>query len=237
VAPKTRRQANEGGPRGRRGPEEPLSRVRIVSTALALVDHEGLASLSMRRLATELGVDPMAIYYYLPNKAALEDAIVEAVTIDMYMDVDSFDFSLALRDLVVAAGRMYRAALLRHPNAVYLMVVRSAPTPTALRPGDVMVGCLIRAGLSPAESVAAVDVFSIYVTASVLQQLQLSLGSEQDAHAQLRQVKEALNPAESPNLLRALAEGDLMDFEAEFEFGLQALACGFAEVAANRAAQ
>ena len=79
---KTRRSVGEGGSTRRRPPDEPLSRDRIVGAALALVDHEGLA-LCMRRLAAALGVDPMAIYYYLPNKAALEDAIVEAVNVEM----------------------------------------------------------------------------------------------------------------------------------------------------------
>ena len=188
----------------------------------------------MRRLATTLGVDPMAIYYYLPNKAALEDAIVEAVTLDMGVDATEFDLAAPLFDLVVAAGRVYRAALLRHPNAVYLMVVRAAGTPTATRPGDGMVGGLIGAGLTPAESVAAVDAFSAYVTASVLREVQRPGGPGHDPHVELRKMKEALDPADSPNLLRAIAEGNLMDFEAEFQFGLQALARGFAEVAASR---
>jgi TetR/AcrR family transcriptional regulator, tetracycline repressor protein len=236
VAPKTRRSASERGSTGRRYPEEPLSHERIVSTALAIVDEEGLPALSMRRLATALGVDPMAIYYYLPSKAALQDAIVEAVNVDMYADELSFDYSLPLYDFVVAAGRFYRTALLRHPHAVYLMVVRAAPTPTASRPGDDMVGRLLERGLTPAESVAAVDVFSTFVTASVLRQVQLPVGPEGDPHAQLRKMKEALDAGEFPNLVRAISEGNLLDFDAEFEFGLQALARGFAEVAAQRAA-
>ena len=237
MTPKTRRSVSERGATGRRYPEVPLSRERIVSAALALVDEEGLPALSMRRLAAALGVDPMAIYYYLPNRAALEDAIVEAVNVDVYADEFSFDFSLPLYDFVVAVGRFYRTALLRHPHAVYLMVVRAAPTPTASRPGDAMVGRLIERGLTPAESVAAVDVFSTYVTASVLRELQLPTGPEHDPHVQLRKMKDALDPAESPHLVRAIAEGNLMDFETEFEFGLQSLARGFADVAAKRAAE
>lgn len=60
-------------------PREPLSRERIIDTALALVDANGLEALSMRRLGAELGMDPMAAYYYVPSKAALLDAVVEAV--------------------------------------------------------------------------------------------------------------------------------------------------------------
>ena len=231
----TRRSASERGPTRRRPPGEPLSRDRIVSAALALVDQEGLPSLSMRRLAATLGVDPMAIYYYLPNKAALLDAIVEAVNLDM--PVASFEFPPALDDLVVAAGRVLRAVLLRHPHAIPLLAVRPVATPAASIPADAMLGALVRSGLTPAEGVAAIDVFSTFITASVLRQVQYPAGPEQDPHVQLRQLKESLDETESPNLIRALAEGNLMDFDAEFEFGLHALARGFAEVVAARAAQ
>src|SRR5271157_1026364 len=48
-----------------------LTREKIVKAAVRIVDRDGLAALSMRRLGAALGVDPMAIYYHLPNKAAL----------------------------------------------------------------------------------------------------------------------------------------------------------------------
>jgi TetR/AcrR family tetracycline transcriptional repressor len=236
VTSKPRRTASDRVSTARRYPEEPLSRDRIVAAALALVDKEGLAALSMRRLAAELGVDPMAIYYYLPNKAALEYAIVEAVNVSMGPDMLGFDMSLPLYELVVGAGRLLRTALLRHPNAVPLLVVRSGATPTSWRPGDMMVGCLIERGLTPAEGVAAVDAFSTYVTASVHRQTQMPVGPEHDPHVELRKMREALDPAELPNLARALDEGDLMDFDAEFDFGLKALARGYAAIADQRAA-
>ena len=56
-----------------------LDRSVIVAHTLKLVDEEGLEGLSMRRLGQSLGVDPMAVYHYIPNKAALLDALVEAV--------------------------------------------------------------------------------------------------------------------------------------------------------------
>ena len=234
----TSETAGAEGTRGaarRRPPEQPLSRDRIVSTALALVDREGLASLSMRRLAATLGVDPMAIYYYLPNKAALLDAIVEAVNLDL--PVASFEMPPALHDLVMAAGRLLRSVLLRHPHALPLLAARPIATPAALKPADVMLGALIRSGLTPAEGVAAVDVFSTFVTASVLREVQYPRGPEHDPHVQLRHLRESLDETDSPNLIRAVTEGNLLDFEAEFEFGLRALGRGFVEVVAAREAQ
>jgi TetR/AcrR family tetracycline transcriptional repressor len=56
-----------------------LSHKDVVQAALHIIDHDGLAGLSMRKLGMHLGVDPMAIYYYFPNKQAILDAIMEAV--------------------------------------------------------------------------------------------------------------------------------------------------------------
>ena len=56
-----------------------LSVPRIVNQAIGLLDREGVERFSMRRLGHELGVDPMAIYHHLPNKAALFDAVVDAL--------------------------------------------------------------------------------------------------------------------------------------------------------------
>ena len=58
---------------------EPLDRERILAAAMRIIDAEGLDALSMRRLGTELGVNPMAAYYHVPNKAALYDLVLEAV--------------------------------------------------------------------------------------------------------------------------------------------------------------
>jgi AcrR family transcriptional regulator len=70
-------------PRRRQGLDKPLSRERIVSVALALVDEGGLKALSTRRLPAVLGLHPTAAYHDLPNKADLHDAIIEEVLVDV----------------------------------------------------------------------------------------------------------------------------------------------------------
>lgn len=227
-----RMKSSRGSGADRSRPEQPLSRDRIVREALALVDTDGLEALSMRRLASALGVDPMAIYYYLPNKSALQDAIVEAVNEDIEGPAEFH--SLSLYDLVMMAGRLFRATLLRHPNAAPLAAVRPLASPVGMAPTEAMLSGLIRCGMTPAEGLAAVDVFSAFVTASVLRQVQLPEGPEHHPHIRLRKVGEDIDPRELPSLARALGEGGLMDFDAEFEFGLKALARGLAEVPAMR---
>ncbi|CAH2404613.1 TetR/AcrR family transcriptional regulator [Mesorhizobium escarrei] len=56
-----------------------LTRQRILEAALATVEREGLERLSMRRLATELGVDPMSIYHHIPDKQRIIAGVVELV--------------------------------------------------------------------------------------------------------------------------------------------------------------
>src|ERR671916_1636487 len=57
----------------------PLSRRRILETAVRFVDREGLEALSMRKLGSELGVEAMSLYNHVPNKSALLDGMVEVL--------------------------------------------------------------------------------------------------------------------------------------------------------------
>jgi len=84
------------------------------------------------------------------------------------------------------AGRLFRATLLRHPNAVLLTATRPLASAVGMEPTEAMLASLIRCGMTPAEGVASIDVFSTFVTASVLRQVQLPAGPEHDPHAQLR---------------------------------------------------
>jgi AcrR family transcriptional regulator len=146
-----------------------LSREGIVATALALVDRDGLVGLSMRRLGRELGVDPMAIYRHLPDKAALLDGIVDALHTEM--DLDSPPAAASWRqELATYAGRV-RAVLLRHPRAVGVFVTRAGAVDSgdgrltdrlsaagfAPHTGLSMIGCVrgLTVGLVVAEVVAA----------------------------------------------------------------------------------
>jgi TetR/AcrR family tetracycline transcriptional repressor len=233
MAARARRQVGEQASARRSRPDEPLTRGRIVEAALAIVDEEGLAALSMRRLAAALGVDHMAFYNHLPNKAALYDAIVEAIVVDI--EVSAAALSLPLCDFFLLAGRAFRASLLRHPRAVSLLASRPLATPTGMRAVDAMLGVFIKAGFTPAEGIAAIDNFSTFVIACVQREAQAADESEPDPHRNLEEMKDTLTPPDFPNLSRAMAEGRLMDYRDEFEFGLQALAHGFSGIVAEKA--
>ncbi len=196
----------------------PLDREKIVSAALAIVDREGLEALSMRRLGAELGVDPMAVYYYLPNKQALFDAIVEAVMSSIDLGVD--DPSRPAEERILNAAGAYRRVLLAHANALPILLGRGPATPAAMRPVELLVGILRDAGLPPAKALAGMNVIAATVRGAVgIGALGVSGGDECDDHWR------ALPVAEFPLLSEALASSG-ESFEKLFDFGIRALARG-----------
>ncbi len=57
----------------------PLSRQRVLAAAMELADAEGISAITMRRLAADLGVEAMSLYYHVPGKQGLLDGLTEAV--------------------------------------------------------------------------------------------------------------------------------------------------------------
>lgn len=107
-----------------------LTRDRVLDTALALVDEQGHEKLTMRSLAARLGVDPMAPYHYVPNKAALFDGLVERVWSAIPLGEIDPDGD-ATEQLVHAFSAAYHG-LISHPNVLPIVATRSVATPQSL---------------------------------------------------------------------------------------------------------
>ena len=121
--------------------KEPLTRERIVDAAIALADAEGLESVTIRRLAQDQGVTPMALYWHFKDKDRLFDGVVERLSA-------SIDLARAER----ASDRPW-AEHLRVLLGELLVVLRAHPALVGLVPGRIM---LSDAGLDVAEQVLAV---------------------------------------------------------------------------------
>ena len=119
----------------------PLSRDRVLAAAVALADQVGVEAVSMRRLASELGVVPMALYKHVANKDELLDGMVDAVLAGIEPVDPELDWRAAVRQRVLAARR----AVLRHPWARKAIESRTHRTPTVLGYMDSVAG-LFRAG-------------------------------------------------------------------------------------------
>ncbi len=115
-------------------PRQPLSRERIVEAAVAFIDEHGLAGLTMRRLGSDLGVEAMALYRYVPGKEELLDAVVETLIEAMKNDDDVLDTPRdGWQDFLVRLAHGVRRVALAHPKAFPLVASRPPEAPW-LRP-------------------------------------------------------------------------------------------------------
>ncbi len=136
-----------------------LTRATLTEAALRIVDGDGLDALSMRRLGSELRVDPMAAYRHIPNKEALLDEVVEAVMSEI--DPDAVDASRPWQDQLRSLARSYLATLRAHPNAAPLIAQRSLRTAGSLRVVEEALRIMTEAGAQLADAVATIDAIGL----------------------------------------------------------------------------
>lgn len=122
----------------------PLSRNRVLAAAVELADEVGIESLSMRRLAQELGVVPMALYKHVANKEELLDGMVDAIVAEIDPPVRDAGWKHTVRQRVLSARR----ALLRHPWARRVLESRTNTTPAVLGYMDSFMGMFLAGGFS-----------------------------------------------------------------------------------------
>jgi AcrR family transcriptional regulator len=185
----------------------------------------------MRRLGSELGVDPMAVYYYVPNKDALLDAIVEAVMSEI--DLEAEDCAADPEERILSAANAYLAVMLAHSNALPIMLSRGPSTPAAARPVEYLIGVLRDAGLPPAEAMAGMNAIAAAVRGSVGM---LAAAGTRSPTAERRDALAAhFSAHEFPYLTEAATAEQ--DFHCDFEFGVRALARGLLAEADVRSTQ
>lgn len=131
-----------------RGGQPTLSREQIVRAAIELLDAEGAAGLSMRRLGTKLGSGATSVYWYVANKDELLELAVDEVMGEVYVP-EVGDAGWRIGASIFATGM--RAMLLRHPWVIGLLGVRPTLGPNAMRIGDRTVALLGAAGFSGME--------------------------------------------------------------------------------------
>jgi TetR/AcrR family transcriptional regulator, tetracycline repressor protein len=197
-----------------------LSRRVIVEAALAIIDRDGTGELSMRRLGAELGVDPKAVYYYLPNKAALFDAVVEALYAQMALE-DMEATGSWRSDLAVFATRL-RDVLRRHPRAVMIFATRPGPVEVYASGADKALTRLHKAaGFSPRAGLTMISCVRSLTVGLVIAEMVEPVGADADSAV--------LQVADFPALASAVAGG--LDPDEQFRLGLSALLDGFANLA------
>lgn len=201
------------------GKREALSRQRILETALALVDREGLEAVSMRRVGEELGVEAMSLYNHVDNKAAILDGIFEAVLAELPLPQPAATWQEMLRERAHAL----RSTLRAHPNVLPLFSTRPAVTPASIIHVEKALDILMTAGFSLRDAVSAFQVMFTFVVGHSIYSYR-PIGSEEASSP----AYERLSEADFPRMRAVARMEEGRDAEEEFEFGLEAMFLGLA---------
>ena len=202
------------------GPRPPLSRDRVLRTAMSVADANGLGALTIRSLAQQLGVKPMSVYYYVANKDEILDAIVDMVFGEIELPQVGGDWRTEMRRRANSARRV----LQRHSWAITLVQSRLNPGPETLRHHDAFIGTLRSAGFSVALTAHAFALIDSYVFGFALSEAALPIhGPDSVSDVAESMMQQYFDPGAYPHLLEFTTQHVMRpdyDFGDEFGYGL-----------------
>jgi AcrR family transcriptional regulator len=204
---------------------EPLTRDRAIRAAVALADEDGIAGLSMRKLAKSLRVEAMSLYHHVASKGDLLDGMIDSV----FAEIELPSLDLAWKAAMMRRSDSLRGVLLRHRWAVGLMDSRSSPGMATLRQHDAMIGCCRAAGFTVVGAGHALSLIDSYVYGFVLQEVSLPFGPGDDMGQKVDEIVPAEMLAAFPHLAELTTELVLRpgyQYGDEFAFGIELVVDG-----------
>ena len=209
-----------------------LSREAVVEAALAIVDAEGVGSLSMPRLARRLDAGVMTLYGYVRDKQELLDAVAMRAIADVrvaHLDVGD------RQEILLNWGRGVRAVLLAHPGVAEVLARRAVVGSGILRGVEALLGPLRREGFDAEAAVRAIYAVLIYTLGFVMWETPRVREQPESAYAaQWREGFAHFPEGALPNVAAALPYLGTLASDVQFEVGLQALASGLSRIDAGR---
>jgi len=207
---------------------ERLSRDTVVDGAITLADREGLDALTIRRLAQEHGVTPMALYWHFHEKEDLLDAVAERLLNGVRLpEPTDAPWAEQLRAILVA----YLDAMRPHPVLAGLALPRVLKSEPGLRLADRVLGLLAAAGFGTEEASQTgsflLSAMSTLITAEPGPHKALR-GEERDAAVRAKRASlGALSPARFPHVIAAAdALSDCPDDDVYYARGVELLVRG-----------
>lgn len=214
-------KADETNTRRRRsGP--PLTRDAVLAAAVRVADAGGVAAVSMRSVARELGVEAMSLYHHVAGKEAILDGIVDRVFAEIDLSAGSGDWRGALRARAASA----RSVLLRHSWALGMLDSRATPGPATLRHHDAMIGILLGGGFDLAGAASAFSLLDSYVYGFVLQERSLPFRTDDKLGDVAKGIRAAAPAEDFPHLSAMIVDHALQpgyQYADEFTVGLDLL--------------
>ena len=202
-----------------------LSKARIVEAAAVVADRGGIAAVSMRSVAAELGVEAMSLYHHVANKSALLYSLADWA----FEQINAPDVDAPWRPAMASRARSARSVLVRHPWALGMIEARPRPGTPLLRHFDRVLGCLLNSGFSAALATHLFSALDAYIYGFALTESTLPFTPADGAEMSFAE-DVAPNPEEYPHLVRALSElmsNGTYSFADEFDVGLELILDGF----------
>jgi AcrR family transcriptional regulator len=213
----------------------PLSREAIVDAALRVLDREGAAGLSMRRVADELGTGPASLYWHVASKDALIDLIIDRVAGEVPLpEPDPDHWQEQARDWLLGVRRVFG----RHPGVAALTLGRIPTGPNVVRWAEWTLALLRGAGIPDRIAAFAGDLLGLYLGATgyeaALPPMTSPTGeplSPEETAAMVRDYFASLPADQFPNVLATLDELFGGGPDERFELGLDVILRGLASYA------
>jgi len=210
--------------RGARGPKPRHDRAAIAGAAVRIADAEGLDGLTMRRVASELGMATMTLYNYLPTKDHLAQLVLDELAAEYAYPPE---LPADKRPAIAGLARQARDIARRHPWLARLMQVPYPPGPNGLRYLDYFLGLLDGARLDTGAKLEVIAMISGFATMYGAMQATLDqqgVTGSQHAAMHARAFARAAASGRYPNLAAALAAaGPARGEDAIFESGVMHL--------------
>jgi len=240
--PDSIRAAWGAGSRPRKGPKPGLSLQQIVRAAIDVASAEGLAAVSMSRVAAELGAAPMSLYRYLAAKDELLALMVDAAFQAVPAPTAPGEY---WRAALSRWSREHRAVLRRYPWVLRIPIKGPPIMPNQVTWFERGLDCLREMQLSAPEKVSVLLLVNGFVRNESLLTADLEIaasasGSPVEPTAYGTVLSELLDPARFPALTAVIAEGAFAgpdDPDAEFNFGLARILDGVEALVVERASR
>ncbi|WP_394846122.1 TetR/AcrR family transcriptional regulator C-terminal domain-containing protein [Pendulispora brunnea] len=194
-----------------------LTKERILSEALALLDEVGTEALTMRRLADQLGVQAGALYWHYPNKQSLVAAMAEEMLTDTALQADGEPEKWRAR--IVEQLMALRRALLAHRDGARVFAGTFVAEPNTLTLGEVLLGALRDAGLGKREAAWSCSSLVHFVIGFVVEE-QAAQGFDPAT------LTSQVDRERYPNIAAVKGPFTSQDFDARMKFGLNLMLDG-----------
>jgi AcrR family transcriptional regulator len=191
----------------------PLTRDRIIATAVTIADRDGFGGVTLRRIAAELDVHVTSLYNHVPTRDAVTDGIIERLIDEAKLPTSPVSWEEWVRSFFTAMGTIATT----HPGAFAALESRAVQGPRAAASFEVALEAFTRAGLAPEDAYSAVKATSLMSLAVAMERGMAAHGEPSET------ALEDLPPEAFPEVRRVAG---VADPEAAWAFSLETLVSG-----------